>query len=231
MCEINIPPPRRRARRLFQVEANELPMETFLLVRSRDPVKWIHGLWRKRLLLIPKNRTALSGFMKINFLVSYIFPIGTLESSVKLAIWIIWGELHRLATVWRSLQAMDIRSTRVHKNENFLSMASCSYATKALVLGVQMRARGHEYARDLWRNNITSTWTHPNHFSSWCLFHRKTLNGASNAVNVVERFGQLDYFFRLTVPEMSIWMVLLSQVSYLESIKLVKKSIQWMLVM
>ena len=29
----------RGARRLFQVEANELPMETFLLVRSRDPVK------------------------------------------------------------------------------------------------------------------------------------------------------------------------------------------------
>ena len=79
-----------------------------------------------------------------------------------------------------------------------MSVASCSYATKALVLGVQMRALGHEYARDLWRNNITSTWTHPNHFSSWCLFHRKTLNAASNAVNVVERFGQLDYFFRLS---------------------------------
>jgi len=27
------------ARRLFQVEANELPMETLLLVRSRGPVK------------------------------------------------------------------------------------------------------------------------------------------------------------------------------------------------
>jgi hypothetical protein len=80
--------------------------------------------------------------------------------------------------------------------ENLLSMASCSYATKAPVLGVQMRARGHEYARDLWRNNITSTWTHPNQFSSWCLFYRKTLNSASNALNIVERFGQLNYFFR-----------------------------------
>ena len=90
-------------------------METFLLVRSRGLVKWMHVLWRKRLFLIPKNRTAWSGFMKINFLVSYIFPIGTLESSVKLAICITWGELHRLATVWRSLQAMDIRSTRILK--------------------------------------------------------------------------------------------------------------------
>ena len=79
---------------------------------------------------------------------------------------------------------------------DLLSARKIYACKKAVVLGVDMRARGDQYRNDPAKNDLKLTWSQRTQFSSWCMFEIQKLR-LRGEISTTQKFGQINTFFRI----------------------------------